>query len=310
MTTDITTVPMTMAADQAKHKAVIELAAKIRDWQTLLFAVEDMIADQRDFVSWWDEHVRSQGEVHKKLQTGNFLSVSEATQLTGIKDWQVSRWRTALADECDYRDRLIEAAQRRAGFFEDEDEDGATGPSRADPPSQRGQPKRLGADFWPTPDSLIKAASEHLLPVLPRSTAIWECACGDGTLGRGIGATILTDKHPQDGSNPLDFITEDPPCDDLIAFTNPPFNAFDLFLKRGLELLDTDQISGLVLLLRHDHFMAGGKAEALNRAKFEVHCNWRPTWIANTVGNPRWAFAWVYWGNGKRQPPLYVKEVP
>jgi hypothetical protein len=33
-------------------------AAKIRDWKTLLFAVEDMIADQRDFVGWWDANVR------------------------------------------------------------------------------------------------------------------------------------------------------------------------------------------------------------------------------------------------------------
>ena len=55
---------------------------------------------------------------------------------------------------------------------------------------------------------------------------------------------------------------------------------------------------------------AYGKIEALNRAVLEVHCNWRPIWIPNTLGNPRWAFAWVYWGGGPRQPPLYVGEQP
>jgi hypothetical protein len=178
----------------------------------------------------------------------------------------------------------------------------------ADPAAQRGQPLRDGPDFWPTPDSLIRAAVEHMKPALPRGP-IWECACGDGRLGRGIGADVMTDKYPQDGSDPLDFLVDDPPVPGLIAFTNQPFNAADEFLARGLALLDARLIQGLVLLLRHDHFMASGKVEALNRATLEVHCNWRPTWIPDTEGSPRWAFAWVCWGASKRLPPLYIREV-
>jgi hypothetical protein len=284
-----------MADDQAKHKAVIALAAKIRDWQTLLFAVEDMIADQRDFVTWWDEHVRDAGNPALIVADRQQLTADDATKLTGIQKWQVSRWRTALQNEDAYRDGLIEAAQRKSGLRDD------------DPMAARGQPERNGPDFWPTPDSLIHAAREHMVPFLP-ARPIWECACGDRRLGRGIGAEVMTDKYPQDGSESLDFEVDDPPGDDLIAFTNQPFNAADAFLRRGLELLDTGAIRGLVLLLRHDHFMAGGKVEALNRAIFEVHCNWRPIWIPDTLGNPRWAFAWVYWGAGKRHPPLYLRE--
>jgi hypothetical protein len=209
----------------------------------------------------------------------------------------VSRWRTALANEDAYRDQVVEVAQRKAGLRD------------KDPMAARGQPERSGPDFWPTPDSLIQAASRHVVPALPMLSASWECAAGDGRLGRAIGASVMTDKYPQDGSAPLDFTTDDPPADDLIAFTNQPFNAADEFLERGLALLDAGAIRGLVLLLRHDHFMASGKVEALNRAVLEVHCNWRPIWIPDTVGNPRWAFAWVYWGEGERRPPLYIREV-
>ena len=106
-----------IAAGQAKHKAVITLAAKIRDWQTLLFAVEDMIADQRDFVAWWDQHVHRKGGerwLDNADRHDQRLSMEEAEELTGVKQWQVSRWRTALDHENAYRDKIIEAAQRKA----------------------------------------------------------------------------------------------------------------------------------------------------------------------------------------------------
>jgi len=77
----------------------LPLAAKIRDWQTLLFAVEDMIADQHDFVAWWDANVTlgqspgtNQWSVADRQPT---ISAEDVTALTGIQKWQVSRWRTA-----------------------------------------------------------------------------------------------------------------------------------------------------------------------------------------------------------------------
>jgi hypothetical protein len=300
MTANLALLPASAAADQAKHKAVIALSAKIQDWPTLLFAIDDMLADQRDFIAWWDEHVHRKGGerwLDPADRQDQQLSMDAAEGLTGIKNWQVSRWRTALKTEDAYREAIIGAARKRAGFE----------PQREDPAAQRGQPLRDGPDFWPTPDTLIEAARQHLVPFLPPGP-IWECAAGDGQLGRGIGADVLTDKYPQDGSAALDFTVDNPPAPDLLAFTNQPFNAADDFLRRGLELLDAEAIRGFVLLLRHDHFMAGGKVEALNRAVLEVHCNWRPTWIPDTLGNPRWAFAWVYWGPGERRPPLYLRE--
>jgi hypothetical protein len=75
-----------------------------------------MIADQRDFVAWWDEHIRDAGNPTLIVADRQQLTVEEAEQITGVKKWQVSRWRTKLAKEDAYRNAILEAAQRRAGL--------------------------------------------------------------------------------------------------------------------------------------------------------------------------------------------------
>jgi hypothetical protein len=149
------------------------------------------------------------------------------------------------------------------------------GPDKA---AQRGQPLRDGPDFWPRPPCLIAAVCQHVVPVLPDAT-IWECATRNSVLQRAIAArgrkVIGTDKYPQDGSKALDFLADEPPADNLIAMTNPPFAALDDFIGRGLELFDAGRLRGFVLLLRHDHLTAGTRVAAFNRATWEVRCNWR-----------------------------------
>ena len=95
---------------------------------------------------------------------------------------------------------------------------------------------------------------------------------------------------------------------DTVIVTNPPGNQIDKFLARCMELLDQGVIKGFVLLLRTDHLMAVGRADVFNRAVREIHCNWRPRWIAGTRGNPRWAYRWLVWHSGPRRPPLYLTE--
>lgn len=188
------------------------------------------------------------------------------------------------------------------------------GGPRPDAAALRGQPSRDGPDFWPTPHSLTTALVRFVLPDLPPGP-IWECAAGDGRLVkalRAVGRSVLaTDLYPQDGSTARDFLIAEPPQNvgQAIIITNPPFNQTDAFLTRGLALLDSGQVSGLVLLLRHDHLMAATRTSELNRASREVHCNWRPIWIDDSEGNPRWSFHWVtWWHHGSRQPPLYLSE--
>lgn len=190
---------------------------------------------------------------------------------------------------------------------------GNPAPPRPDPAAQRGQPARIGPDFWPTPDSLVRAFIRYVLPDLPPGP-IWECAAGDGRLAKAIAQAgrrvIATDLYPQDGRAPVDFIRPDPPAntEGSIAVTNPPYNRSEEFLASGLDLLDAGWIRGLVLLLRHDHLMAASRTEIFNRAVREVHCNWRPIWIDDSDGNPRWSFHWLIWHPGTRCPPLYLDE--
>jgi hypothetical protein len=251
--------------------------------------------------------MKATGERHAG-RGGDQKSRSRATSVKlsdlSVSHTQASRWqKKAAMSESAFEAHVAKVQRKAVAAIEDA--------PRPDKATQRGQPAREGSDFWPTPDDLIAAACKHVLPILP-SGVIWECANGDGVLQRAIAAygfeVIGSDKYPVGGGKALDFLTDEPPAPNLIAMTNPPFNMLDDFIARGLALLDADRLRGFVLLMRHDHLTAGTRVAALNRATLELHCNWRPIWISDTDGNPRWAFAWVYWGPGPRQPPRYLQS--
>jgi hypothetical protein len=208
------------------------------------------------------------------------------------------------------REGMVSKLDTRVGV------DGISQPAskpRPDPAAQRAQPHRDGPNFWPTPACLTTALVQYVMPHLPPGP-VWECACGDGRLARAIAATgrrvMGSDLYPQDGEIPCDFLTYKPPPSsrDRIVITNPPFNQNDEFLTRGMSLLDEGVIRGLVLLLRHDHLMASSRTTIFNRAVREVHCNWRPIWIPETKGNPRWSFHWLSWFDGPRCAPVYLHQ--
>ncbi len=285
------------------------LGSVIRDWDELNKAVDALLANQREFVNWWDRNVRPRGS--QANVSADLLTVAEAEKISGLTQQHVSRWRTRLADEEEYRAAIIFKARKEAGF------------ELADPAAARGQPNREGPDYWATPRGLINALVERIVPKLPPREIVWECATGDRRLELALhnagrfARVVGTDLYPQaeayprgEVPAPVDFLKDDPPREVRRAYvvTNGPFSKSDEFIARGLELLDAGRICGLVLLLRHDHLMAGAKIAPLNRATLELHCNWRPVWIPETIGNPRWGFAWVAWGLGPRLPPLYVSE--
>jgi hypothetical protein len=278
------------------------VAAKLQRWPEMEQAVDVLIERQQAIIDWWAFQVRGGGRPSETISRA--MTVSEAERIIGLNRTQVSKIRNSLA-HTDYRERLIEQTRKAA-----------VPARRADPGANRPTPARHGPDFWPTPDSLIAACVNHILPMLPPTAAIWECACGDGRLAQAIRAggrgVFHSDLYPTPGSldMPRDFLISAPPPDpSLIVVTNPPFNRTDDFLQRGLELMELRLTGGLVLLLRHDHLTAASRAEALNRATLEVHCCWRPRWIADTEGSPRWSFVWVAWlPTVMRVGPRYVVE--
>jgi hypothetical protein len=175
-----------------------------------------------------------------------------------------------------------------------------------DRPSLRPQPARSGDDFWRTPSCLATALVQFVLPEAPG--AVWEPAAGDGALAqvmRSAGRDVIaTDSAPRaNGVARLDFLHDPPPCVGRIAVTNPPFNALDRFVARGLGLLDSGAISGAVLLVRHDALTAASRAGAFSRATTLWICAWRPRWIEGSTGTGRWSNVWVFWNAGEHGPP-------
>jgi hypothetical protein len=180
-----------------------------------------------------------------------------------------------------------------------------------DPAALRPQPSRDGTEFHPTPDCLIAAAINHVLPTLPQAPTIWECAAGDGRLARAIAATgrtvIATDLTPRSPDVLVRcFITGAVPPGCPLAITNPPHSdkLQTPFMVRGLQLLDRGEISGLTLLFRLDHLMAVERAYAFNRAAHLLHCSWRARWILGTKTQPRWTYLWGTWLPGHTGPPV------
>jgi hypothetical protein len=97
-------------------KSAIGLARKIQEWEALDIAIDELIAEQRSFVAWWDANVtpggqggdrKSKDHGHQKMTV---ISVTAATAQTGVTKQQVSKWRQHLAAEADYRAMLHDAA--------------------------------------------------------------------------------------------------------------------------------------------------------------------------------------------------------
>lgn len=93
------------------------------------------------------------------------------------------------------------------------------------PPLRQGSP-----DDFQTPPVALKP----LLPYLKSDWCIWECACGNKNLVRGL-ADYRFDVIGTDILGGYDFLTYEPENYDCII-TNPPFKYKQQFLERCYEL--------------------------------------------------------------------------
>jgi phage N-6-adenine-methyltransferase len=105
--------PERMRKAQAQADSMISAAASLERWDELEHAVDVKIAQQQEFVGWWDERVRASHRP-KTVTTEVTVSAPDLTKLTGIGKMQVSRWRTHTADVDAYRQDIIAAARRAA----------------------------------------------------------------------------------------------------------------------------------------------------------------------------------------------------
>jgi hypothetical protein len=89
----------------------IKEAKKIKDWPALEEAVDAKIAEQFNFIAWWDAKVREAGQPTKELSgiADNSLSVAQAKDLTGMAKQRVSDLREQLERPDEYRTYLLGA---------------------------------------------------------------------------------------------------------------------------------------------------------------------------------------------------------
>jgi DNA N-6-adenine-methyltransferase (Dam) len=135
--------------EQARATAIIEFAAKVKDWLLLGQAVDRKIEDQSEFVRWWKETVRGRGnpEIGSERLIGaerGLLEKDKAESATGITHQQVSRWRKELENVERYRERIILAACRKAGLE----------------PEANHRAEGTGENQWFTPPEYLAAARQ------------------------------------------------------------------------------------------------------------------------------------------------------
>jgi phage N-6-adenine-methyltransferase len=137
-------------------KSAATMARRIKDWGALDKAVKEIIAEQREFVSWWNKDV-SPGET-RGLKIGSKPAVTktgqratiparDATAGTGITKQQVSKWRGRLENEKTYHDALFNSGYAQMWAVNEEQTRGTTG---------------TGENEWFTPKQYIKLARDVL----------------------------------------------------------------------------------------------------------------------------------------------------
>lgn len=148
--------PEMIEVEQAKLDAIIDMAARLKDWPLLENAIDEKIAQQIDFVQGWRDNVRRPGRRSISADSA-LIAADDAERLTGIRHDQVSRWRKQLGIDDDnpagkpelverYREHIRLVAYKKAGLE----------------PSDNHRAEGTGIDEWFTPPAYIDAARSVL----------------------------------------------------------------------------------------------------------------------------------------------------
>jgi hypothetical protein len=153
-----------------------------------------------------------------------------------------------------------------------------------------------GPDFFPTP----AWATEALVDNERFDGDIWECACGNGAMSRVLEGvnhkTVSSDLFDRGyGESGIDFLTASRKSDNII--TNPPYNAAEGFVAKGLELAERK----FALLLRLA-FLEGANRQRTIFSQSPPARVWvfseRITFYpdgAEVKGSGTTAYAWFVW---------------
>jgi len=166
-----------------------------------------------------------------------------------------------------------------------------------------------GDDLYETPEVAVHALLKHE----PLSGAIWECACGPGSIvavlrgaGKNVYATDLVDYGCPESEHGVDFLMESHPSFHIGAIvTNPPFKLATEFVSHALLL----GIPKVVMLLRLQFLESERRRAILDcglLARVHVFRNRLPMMHRDGWDGPKassaTAFAWFVWEQGHKGP--------
>lgn len=153
-----------------------------------------------------------------------------------------------------------------------------------------------GPDFFPTPEWATYALIDNENFV----GDIWESACGDGSMSRVLEQTgcsvISSDLYERGyGESGHDFLTTTRRAENII--TNPPYNAAEGFVKRGVEHANKK----FALLLRLAFLEGANRANTIFSESppsrvwvFSERITFYPAGV-KPKGSGTTAYAWFVW---------------
>ncbi len=153
-----------------------------------------------------------------------------------------------------------------------------------------------GPDFFPTP----AWATEALIDNEKFTGDLWECACGNGAMSEVLETacprTISTDLFDRGyGEAGIDFLQGQQRFDNIV--TNPPYNAAEGFVERGLGLANRK----FALLLRLAFLEGANRQRTIFQSAppsrvwvFSERITFYPAG-AEVKGSGTTAYAWFVW---------------
>lgn len=97
----------------AKHDAVIDLFARLKDWQAVESEIDKKLDHQEAAVSWWHTNVRGDGRPPKTGHVLRPFTKLDAENLTRVSHQQISRWNQRLKKRMSYRTAILLAAVKK-----------------------------------------------------------------------------------------------------------------------------------------------------------------------------------------------------
>lgn len=155
---------------------------------------------------------------------------------------------------------------------------------------------RRKSDFYPTPPEVVTALLDFLQ--LPKDTAIWECAAGEGDMVGTIRACGYDNTYGTDISDGFDFLSPDIFKKFLSGFdwiiTNPPFALAEDFIRRAASTGKP-----FAFLLKSQYWHAKGRMGLFEEfpPSYILPLTWRPNFFFKDGrgGSPLMDVMWCVW---------------